>query len=468
MKGHSCGRIPTLLILVLLAGCTGMAARAQGASVLTAPANGATVSPQNIQFSWTAVPGVINYTLWIGTSAGADDALYYTTGNTSNPTGITSTSASLNPRVTYYATLWTLTSAGYITSTSTFQTSATSYLTAPVNGATVSPQSIQFSWTAVPGVINYTLWIGTSAGADDALYYTTGNTSNPTGITSTSAKLNPGVTYYVTLWTLTSAGYTTSTSTFQTSATSYLTAPVNGATVSPQNIQFSWTAVPGVINYTLWVGTSAGANDALYFNTGNTSNPTGTTSTSASLQPGTAYYVTLWTLTSAGYTTTTSTFQTLATSYLTAPLNGATVTPQNIQFSWAAVPGVINYTLWIGTTAGAKDALYYSTGNTSNPAGITSTSASLKPGATYYMRRFGLSRPGRLQYLNFDPQDRGDVVSDHACKRSHKHRPICFGHRQRRPPIQTATSYAKLMLGSSAGANNYYDSGAVTATSVQG
>ena len=365
-------------------------------SCLTAPLSGATVSPQNIQFSWTAVPGVIKYTLWIGTTPKAKDALYYTTSHASNPAGVTSTATSLLPGVTYYATLWTLTSAGSTISTSTFQTSATSYLTAPVNGATVSPQNIQFSWTAVPGVINYTLWIGTTAGAMDALNYSTGNTSNPTGITSTSATLQSGTTYYATLWTLTSAGSTSSTSTFQTAATSYLTAPVNGATVSPQNIQFSWTAVPGVINYTLWIGTTPKAKDALYYTTGNTSNPSGITSTSASLQPGTTYYATVWTLTSAGSTPSTSTFQTAATSYLTTPVNGATVSPQNIQFSWTAVPGVINYTLWIGTTAGAKDALYYTTGNTSNPSGITSTSAKLNPGVTYYATLWTLTSAGSI------------------------------------------------------------------------
>ncbi|HVU47803.1 MAG TPA: hypothetical protein VHD85_16850, partial [Terracidiphilus sp.] len=317
------------------------------ASVLTTPSSGATVSSQNIQFSWTSVPGVINYTLWIGTTPGAKDALYYTTAHAPDPTAITSTSASLQPGVTYYTTLWTLTSTGYTTTTSTFQTAYSSVLTAPANGATVSPRNIQFSWTAVPGVIDYTLWIGTTPGAQDALYYSTSSTSNPSGVTSMTASLQPSTTYYVTLWTLTSAGYITTTSTFSTGNTSYLTTPTNGATVAAQNIQFNWTLVPGDINYTLWVGTTPGAQDALYYTTAHTSNPGGITSTSASLQPGVTYYVTLWTLTAAGYTTANSTFQTASTTYLSAPANGATVSTMT-QFTWLSAPGVINYTLWVG------------------------------------------------------------------------------------------------------------------------
>jgi hypothetical protein len=197
----------------------------QAASYLTAPANGVTVSPLNIQFTWTAVPGVISYSLWIGTTAGAQDAFYYTTAHLPNPAGTTNANTTLLSSTTYYATLGTLTSTGITYTTSIFTTSDPSYLTAPANGATVSPQNVQFSWTAVPGVINYTLWLGSTPATHDVLWYSTASTSNPTGTTSinanlTNANILPSTTYYATLWTLTSAGSTRTASTFQTSATS--------------------------------------------------------------------------------------------------------------------------------------------------------------------------------------------------------------------------------------------------------
>ena len=352
------------------------------AAALTSPSSGAIVAPNNICFNWTAVQGVINYTLWIGTTPGAQDALYYSTSSTANPAGITSMTASLNPGATYYVTLWTLTSAGYTTTSSTFQTSATSTLSAPANGAMVSPQNVPFSWTAVPGVVNYTLWIGTTPGAKDALYYSTAHTSNPAGTTSMTASLNPGVAYYATLWTLTSAGYTTSTSTFQTAGSSILSTPANGATVSPQSIAFSWTLVAGGLNYTLWVGTRPGAQDALYYSTKSTSNPSGATSTSATLQPGTQYYVTLWTQFSSGYETTTSTFQTSLTAAVVSPANGsANLDPAvPIPVSWTPVSGATSYELTLGSSPGANN--YYDSGATSS----TSTTVSLSPNTTYYAR----------------------------------------------------------------------------------
>jgi len=227
---------PSVFGAIVLAIAFLPAGYAQEGSVLLAPANGATVSPLNVQFSWTAVPGGINYTLWLGSTPGAQDLLFYSTASTSNPTGTTSTNANLLPSTTYYATLWTLTSAGYSSTASTFQTTATSYLTAPANGATVSPQQIQFSWIPVPGVISYSLWIGTTGGAQDALYFATATGSNPSSVTSTKANLQPGVSYYARIWTYTATGSTYTDTSFQTSATASLTSIAINIPADPLNI----------------------------------------------------------------------------------------------------------------------------------------------------------------------------------------------------------------------------------------
>jgi len=432
-------------------------------SYLTAPANGSTVSPANTQFNWTAVPGVLSYTLWVGTTPGTYDALYYTTAHLADPASVTSTTANLPAGVTLYATMTTQTASGKVKSTSSFQTSATSYLTAPAGGSTVSPLNTRFIWMAVPGVLSYTLWVGTSPGTQNVFYYTTAHLADPTSVTSTKANLPGGVTLYATMTTQTASGKVKSTSSFQTSATTTLTSPANGATVTPRNVQFSWTTAPGALSYTLWVGTAPGTQDVLYYPTAHLVNPASVTSTTANLPAGVTLYATLTTHTASGNVKSTSSFQTPVISYLTSPVNGSNVFLQNIPFSWTTSPGALNYTLWVGTTPGAKDALFYTTANTSNPTGITSTTATLAPANTYYASLWTKSVSGYQETTSVFQTSATAVITapTNGATNLDPAVPITVSW----TPVPTATSY-ELMLGSSAGAKNYYDSGAVTTTST--
>jgi hypothetical protein len=270
------------------------AANAQTSSVLIAPANGATVSPQT-QFSWNSAPGGIGYTLWVGTSPNSYNALYYNTASG------TSTSTTLLPGTTYYATLFTSTSAGYTYTTSTFQTAATSYLTAPANGATVSPQT-QFSWASAPGATGYTLWVGTSPNSYNALYYNTATA------TSTSASLLLETTYYTTLFTSTSAGYTYTTSTFKTgTVVPSLQSPANGATGVSQFQLFTWNQVPNAQLYVLLVSPTNYQTWDMY---ASDLAPSVTSRYVWSLEPNTYYYATLCAQTASGTVCSNSNFTT--------------------------------------------------------------------------------------------------------------------------------------------------------------
>jgi hypothetical protein len=229
----------------------------------------------------------------------------------------------------------------------------------------------QFSWTSVPGATKYVLWVGTTANAEDALYYKAGTA------TCTSATLQPGTTYYTTLFTYIGSNYTVSRSSFQTAATSYLITPAACGTVSPLT-QFSWVSVPSATDYVLWVGSTANGQDALYYNAGTA------TGTSATLQPGTTYYTTLFTFVGSSYTFTQSRFQTSATAVLSTPANGATNldSGQPIAFSWIAIAGVTSYELMVGSSIGANDAY------DSDAITTSSTSATLNPNTKYYARLF--------------------------------------------------------------------------------
>jgi hypothetical protein len=405
-------------------------------SFITSPAQGASITPLQAKISWNAVPGVSSYALWVGTSPGAKDALYFATPSA------TSTTVNLQPGTTYYATLWTNAGGTWFNTKSSFQTSAMAYLKTPIQGSTVFSQ-VSFSWTGVPSATAYSLWVGTSPGGKDALYF-----ASPTA-TSTTASLQPGTTYYATLWTDAGGTWFNATSSFQTSAVAYLKTPVQGSTVSPQ-VSFSWAGVPSATAYSLWVGTSPGAKDALYFATPSA------TSTTVNLQPGTTYYATLWTNAGGTWFNTTSSFQTSAMAYLKTPIQGSTVFPPQVSFSWTGVPSATAYTLWVGTSPGTSNAAYLT-------ASGTSTSIALLPGTTFYTTLW-TNNSGSWSYTTSSFQTSQTAVltsPSNGATGLDAGAPIAFNWTS----ISGVTEY-QLDIGSSVGAKDAYSTRGTTSTSA--
>lgn len=117
---------------------------------------------------------------------------------------------------------------------------------------------------------------------------------------------------------------------------------------------------------------AVGASD-YYYGDGTTA-----TTTSLNLNPGITYYARVWTFCNSVWAWSDSVFSTSATSYLTSPANGATASPQQAVLSWAAVPGPVVYTLWLGTAPGGRDVLALTSSD------ISTTVSDLRPGAMYY------------------------------------------------------------------------------------
>jgi hypothetical protein len=336
-------------------------------SFITSPAQGASITPLQTKISWNAVPGVSSYTLWVGTSPGAKDALYFATPSA------TSTTVNLQPGTTYYTTLWTDAGGTWFNTTSSFQTSAVAYLKTPIQGSTVSPQ-VGFSWTGVPSATAYTLWVGTSPGASDAAYL-------PASGTSTSTILLPGTTYNTTLWTNNSGSWSYTTSSFQTSQTAVLTSPSSGATGLDAGapIAFNWTSISGATEYQLDIGSSVGAKDA-YSTRGTTS-----TSASAMLQPNATYYARIWTDTAGTWSHVDSIFATgNALAHLSYPQNGATGVSQFLPFTWNQSPEATGYTLIVSPTGYGVNDFYVSAGSTLIPTDTSQYVYALQPNMTYY------------------------------------------------------------------------------------
>ncbi|MGB8888940.1 MAG: hypothetical protein WCC87_19585 [Candidatus Korobacteraceae bacterium] len=314
---------------------------------LTSPANGAIgVDPRVQTFTWTSIPNVIWYQLYIGTTPGGNDVY--------NSWGVTVTSLtlhlSLNSNFTYYARLFTDVGGKWTYTDSHFTTGVgIAHLITPANGSQVAGYpAVQFTWNSVVGATDYVLWVGTAPGTYNVLY-------DSTTSTNTSAPIAPGRTYYVRMWTEVGSTWFYQDTTFSTTPVAYMLSPENGATgIDPTlPITFSWTSVPQVIWYQIYIGTSPGSNN-VYNSWGVT---TTTLTVNLSWQSNFTYYVRLFTDVGGQWRYSDSTFNTgTGIAHLQSPINGATNVSQFQLFTWNAVPSALAYSLIISpTNYGVRD-----------------------------------------------------------------------------------------------------------------
>jgi hypothetical protein len=251
-------------------------------ATITAPAAGAVNADLTQPIQWAAVPYAQAYYLYVGTTVGAKDLV---------DTGETLQTAYLAKRLpagqTVYARLWTKVGGVWRHVDSTFSAApVTATITAPAAGAVNADLTQPIQWTSVPNAQAYTLWVGTSVGASNVV-----NTFETQQTSYQPASLPANVTLYARMWTKVGGVWRYVDSTFSAaSPTATLTSPANGASnVSPLQL-IQWTSVPNVQAYTLWVGTSVGANDVM-----NTFETQQTSYQPASLPANVTLYARMWT-----------------------------------------------------------------------------------------------------------------------------------------------------------------------------
>ena len=334
---------------------------------LTYPQNGATQVEPSVQFSWDPVVGAQVYYLYVGSAPGLKDV--YNSGETTR----SALSVRLTTGTKYYARLYTeINNTWHAAADISFNTVAPSVLLSPANQATGLQRSCAFAWSPVAGASAYYLYVGTTIGAKDVV------DSGEVQTTQLTRILNGG-SFYARIYTLINAHWYASPDIAFSIASpptpANLTAPIMGSSLfSTSPVTFSWTTVPNATVYYLYVGTSPGAKDVI------NSGEIRVTQLSRSLAPGT-YYARIYTeVASLWYVSSDITFSVLGGSALAFPVNGATDVDPYINFSWQAFPGATSYSLNIGSTPGASDAL--ATG------AITSTSFQVgipfQPNTTYY------------------------------------------------------------------------------------
>ena len=335
---------------------------------LTYPLNGDPDVNTQGPFTWQPANGAQSYSLALGTSAGATNV--FSTG----PTTATNTLVSgLSSGVTYYATLGTLTAAGWVYENTTFTAGiGPALLLAPRDLATAVDPNAAFTWTPIANVQYYALWVGSKAGGSDVF------ASGETSLTSmTVPGLAEGHEYYVRLFTVTNGITKFVDSTFTAgSGMANLLSPVPGSANFDPQAPFTWSTFPGAQAYELKVGTSSGGNNM--FDTGST---TQTSQVVPGLVSGTLYYVRLLTEVAGQWRYTDYQFTAgTALAHMIYPADGAVGVDGSDPFLWSTVSDAQLYVLFVGTAPGLDDV--------NNSGGTLANSylvKNLAPGKTYYL-----------------------------------------------------------------------------------
>jgi hypothetical protein len=296
------------------------------------------------------VPDVQAYYLYVGTTRGASDVDH------SGETQATSfTPRQLPAGNTLWGRIWTKRNGAWTHSDVSFTTSAAlaptkATFVSPTQGAQGVNLSKPFSWTAVPDVQAYYLYVGTTQGARDV------DESGETLATSyTPKKLLPGRTLWGRIWTKRNGAWSFSDVSFTTAFTATFVHPLDGVQGVDLSKPFSWTAVPDVQAYYLYVGTTRGASDV-----DQSGEILATSYTPKKLLPGRTLWGRIWTKRNGAWTYSDVSFTTLPTLTPTVatfvyPTEGARGVNLSTPFSWTAVPDAQAYYLYVGTTRGGAD-----------------------------------------------------------------------------------------------------------------
>jgi hypothetical protein len=408
-----------------------------------------------VKFSWSTAAAATGYNFRLGTTAGANNlfASGLITATSATPTGLPTNGE------TIYATLYTNYGANQVSNSYTFTASTQAALTSPTGGTMLASPSVTFSWSAATGsgVTGYNFRLGTTVGANNV--YSSGLLSASTTSTSATGLPSNGETLYGTLYTNYGSVQVSTGYTFTSVKQAALTSPTGGSTLTGSSETFTWSAATGsgLTGYNFRLGTTVGANNV--YSSGLLSASTTSVTPTGLPTNGETLYGTLYTnygtvQVSTGYTFKAETLAAALTSPTASTFAGPTVT-----FSWAAAPGASGYNFRLGTTAGANNV--YSSGLIT----ATTTTATGLPtnGETIYA----------TLYTNYGTVQVSNSYTFTAAKQAALTSPTGGGTLSG-PSVTFTWSAAtgsgvtgyNFRLGTTAGANNLYSSGMITATST--
>jgi hypothetical protein len=254
----------------------------------------------------------------------------------------------------------------------------------------VETSAPEFRWNASPGATAYQLWVNDSTGNILQTWYNAATTQCAAGGVCSiipAITVAPGsATWWVRAW---SAEAGESAWSGGSTFTRIAPRPVPPAAAVLQNPSgtistiapsFTWSAVPGVTHYLLWVNdaSTAGRIQTWYTDAAaGCASGTGSCSISpgVSLAVGPAmWWIQMWNVGggygawSSGVSFTITPPTTLGAATLIAPTGTLTALP-NVQFRWSAVPGATHYYLWVNNGAIPRVQTWYHASTTGCYAG---------------------------------------------------------------------------------------------------
>jgi hypothetical protein len=332
----------------------------------------------------------------------------------------------------------------------------------PTNGATNVSLARPFEWTAVPGATVYYLYVGTSFGSNDLV--NSGELADTTIRDVSNVPMPAGGTVYATIWTKLSGQWRRSDIQFTLPPHAQFLYPLNGMTGVTGANEFRWTRVIGASAYYLYVGTTQGARDVV--DSGETALPGYRVS---SLPPASTLFGRLWTKIDGGWRFEDISFQTASGAEFIFPRDGDINIALPQLFRWTSVPGALAYYLYIGTTAGARDLV--DTGEVTATSYMPPTLPTDRPLFARIWTKFASrwvfsdvtfqgsctvcslgSPPSEPPAVLIVPGNGQEIKGD-------------AGQRFKWHSVPGASGY-QLLIGTSAGSSDVFDSGVINATSL--
>jgi hypothetical protein len=229
-------------------------------ATLTAPLPGAALTGSTANFTWSGGVGVVYYELLVGTAS--EGANIFNSGLI--PPGTQSETVTLPANQPMLYASFRQFSGGVWQpwQYSTYNQSAIATLTAPLQGATLTGSTANFTWSGGVGVVYYELLVGTAS--EGANIFNSGLI--PPGTQSETVTLPAGEpTLYASFRQFSGGVWQPwQYSTYNESAIATLTAPLQGATLTGSTANFTWSGGVGVVYYELLAGTRGQGSSNVY------------------------------------------------------------------------------------------------------------------------------------------------------------------------------------------------------------
>ncbi len=374
-----------------------------------------TTDATQLHAAWSSTDpqsGITRYEYCVGTAAGAADTRDWTSAGTA--TDLTITGLALEPGIRYYISVRAFNGAGSMSEAGSSDgifvesTPPTTPVVTDDGQYTQSTTTLRASWSAEDpetGVARFEYCVGTEAGLDDLVGWTDAGLA--TSFERTNLSLEQGRTYYVSVRATNGIGLVSEVGssdgiTVDTTGPGEPTVTSTGYTSSTSELQVSLECSDdesGIASYECAVGTTAGATDVADW----TDVGPGPNAVIAGLilEHGHGYYVSARAINGAGITGPTGTSEAIIVD-TTGPVDlvvtdGGAYTgfDDRIHASWSASDpesGIASYRYCVGTAAGKNDvADWLDVGAATEH---TREGLALSSGTTYYITVIATNRAG--------------------------------------------------------------------------